>query len=128
MLIITTLPPLSAPLIIVFLLVFSSIKPLRFKMLLLFIWFVSSKLCLCRKSITVSRTLFLFLGGWSLPLFLTKESRESYEFSLLSFSSTKNYLTLVFFWNLLCLFLFQVYLVLELMWILDLYLKVIFVF
>ena len=96
MLIITTLPLLSAPLIIVFLLVFSSIKPLRFEMLLLFIWFVSSKLCLCRKSITVSRTLFLFLGGWSLPLFLTKESLESCEFLLLSFSSAKNSLTLSF--------------------------------
>ena len=39
----------------------------------------------------------LFLGGLSLPLFLTKESLESCEFSLLSFSSAKNSLSLRFF-------------------------------
>ena len=44
----------------------------------------------------MSRTLFLFLGGLSLRVFLPKESVESCEFLLLSFSSVKNSLSLSF--------------------------------
>lgn len=98
----------SASIIIIFPGFFSSIKTLRlcFEILLLIIWFVSSKFCLCRRLITLSKTCFLFLGGLGLSLFLTKESLESCELLLLSISSEKK-------WNILYLFSFQVCLVSE---------------
>ena len=82
----------------ILLLLFSSIRPSRscFELLFSFIWFVSLTVCLCRKPIIVLRTLFLFLGRLSLPLFLTKMSLEFSEFLLVTFSSAKNSVSLSF--------------------------------
>lgn len=64
MLITAALSLWSASLTMTSLLFFSPIEPFNshFGMLLLLIWFVSSKFCLWKKSVTVSKTLFLFLG------------------------------------------------------------------
>lgn len=110
--------------------VFSSIKPLRlcFEMLLLFSWFVTSKFCWCIKSIIVSRTLFCFnncIKNFILDsayLYFKLQSRLNLtNFCYYYFHLQKTLLALFFLWNPLYLFLFQV---LESVYILDLYIKV----